>query len=158
LVETEVGSIGAVEEGAPPVILPDIRGVLTGLAEGTPNDVVTTLRDAAASASDVADAIETYDLSSSLSDKGFDRAEVLRFVSARDELITSLDLTREAVLLGVAAARLDVGDRGGVLDRATSLLAEADAAIARFQTHQIEALTAAGIQPQRPALPGLPGA
>jgi hypothetical protein len=158
LIEAEVGAIGTVQEGAPPVILPEIRGVLTGLAQDTPRDVVTTLRNAAASARDVADAIEAYDLSSSLSDKGFDPAEVLRFLSARDELIMSLDLTREAVLLGVAAARLDVGDRGPVLDRATSLLAEADAAIARFQTHHVEGLSAAGIQPQQPSLPGLPGA
>jgi hypothetical protein len=158
LIETELGRIGTVEEGAPPVILPEVRGVLTALAEETPEDVVTTLRDAAAGVRDVADAIETYDLSSSLSGKGFDKADVLRFLSARDEVVTSLDLTRQAVLLGVAAARLDVGARGAVLDRATSLLAEADEAIARFQTHHVDALGSAGIHPQQPALPGLPGA
>jgi hypothetical protein len=158
LIETELGTIGTVEEGAPPAILPEIRGVLAGLAKETPDDVVATLRDAAAELSDVSDAIEAYELSSSLSDKGFDKANVLRFLSARDELITSLDLTREAVLLGVVAARLDVGDRGPVLARATSALTLADAAIGRFQTHQADALSAAGIHPQQPALPGLPGA
>jgi len=157
LVQTEVGAIGTVEQGAPPVILPQVRGVLAGLAEDTPDDVVATLRDAAANARDVVDAIATYDLSRSLSDKGFDGAQVLRFLSARDELVTTINLTREAALLGVAAARLDVGDRSGVLDRANSLLAEADAAITRFQAHQVEALSAAGIQPAQPALPGLPG-
>lgn len=156
LVETEVGRIGTVEEGAPPVILPQIRAVVTGLSDDTPEDAVATLRTAATGAREVADAIESYDLSSSVSGKGFDRGEVLRFLSARDELVTSLDLTREAALLGVAAARLDVGDRGSVLDRAGSLLAEAEAAIARFQTHHVEALSAAGIQLQ-PAVPGLPG-
>ena len=158
LVDTEVGTIGTVEEGAPPVILPQIRAVIASLSDDTPEDAVTTLRDAATDARDAADAIESYDLSSSLANKGFDKSEVLRFLSARDELITSLDLTREAALLGVAAARLDTQDRGAVLDRANSLLAEADAAIARFQTHHVEALSASGIQPQQPAIPGLPGA
>ncbi len=83
---------------------------------------------------------------------------MLRFLSARDELLASLTLNREAALLGVAAARLDVADRAGVLGRAQSLLAEADAAMARFQTHHVEALSAAGINPQQPGLPGLPGA
>jgi hypothetical protein len=158
LVETELGTIGTLEEGSPPVILPQVRAVLTGLAGGTPTDAVTTLKDAASDAGGVSDAIETYALSSSLSGKGFDRGEVLRFLSARDELVTSLHLIREVALLGVAAARLDTKDRGPVLDRAGSLLAEADATIARFQTHHVEALTAAGIQPPQPTLPGLPGA
>jgi hypothetical protein len=57
----------------------------------------------------------------------------------------------------VAAARLDVADRPGVLGRAQSLLAEADAAMTRFQNHHVEALSAAGINPQQPGLPGLPG-
>jgi hypothetical protein len=158
LIEAEVGTIGTVAEGSPPVILPQIRAVLTGLADDTPKDVVATLRAAATDAGEVADTIESYDLSASLTGKGFDKGEVLRFLSARDELVTSLDLTREAALLGVAAARLDVGDRRGVLDRAGSLLAEADASLARFQTHHVEALSAAGINPQQPPLPGLPGA
>jgi hypothetical protein len=54
----------------------------------------------------------------------------------------------------VAAARLEVADRAGVLARAQSLLTDANAAMTRFQTHQLEALSAAGFNPQ----PGLPGA
>ncbi len=157
LIQTEVGTIGTVQEGSPPVILPQVRAVLTGLGNATPQDAATTLRDAGAGAREVANAIESYDLSSSLANKGFDKGEVLRFLSARDELITSLDLLREAALLGLAATRLETGDRVPVLARATSLLAEADAAVARFQIHHNEALSAAGIQPQQPTLPGLPG-
>jgi hypothetical protein len=158
LIETEVGTIGTVQEGSPPVVLPDVRTTLTGLADRSPADAVGTLQDAAAGAKEVSGAIESYDLSSSLTGKGFDTGQVLRFLSARDELLSSLTLIREAALLGVAAARLDVADRAGVLDRAQSLLTEADAAMARFQTHHIEALSAAGINPQQPGLPGLPGA
>jgi hypothetical protein len=158
LIETEVGTIGTVQEGSPPAILPEIPGVLSGLADGTPKEVVATLRDAATKAATVSDAVESYALASSLSGKGFDSGEVLRFLSARDELLTSIDLIREAVLLGAAAARLDIEDRVGILDRANSLLADADAALARFQTHHVEALSSAGINPQQPTLPGLPGA
>jgi hypothetical protein len=157
LIETEVGTIGTVQEGSPPVVLPEVRTTLTELGERTPADAVAALQDAATGATDVSGAIESYDLASSLTGKGFDKGQVLRFLSARDELLASLTLNREAALLGVAAARLDVADRAGVLGRAQSLLAEADAAMARFQTHQVEALSAAGINPQQPGLPGLPG-
>jgi hypothetical protein len=158
LIETEMGSIGTVQEGSPPVVLPDVRTTLTGLGDRSPADAVATLQGAAADAAEVSDAIESYDLSSSLTGKGFDKGQVLRFLSARDELLSSLSLIREAALLGVAAARLDVADRAGVLGRAQSLLAGSDAAMARFQTHHVEALSAAGINPQQPGLPGLPGA
>ena len=157
LIETEVGKIGTVQEGSPPVVLPEVRTTLTELGERTPADAAAALQDAATGARDVSGAIESYDLASSLTGKGFDKGQVLRFLSARDELLVSLTLNREAALLGVAAARLDVADRAGVLGRAQSLLAEADAAMARFQTHQVEALSAAGINPQQPGLPGLPG-
>jgi hypothetical protein len=157
LIETEVGTIGTVQEGSPPVVLPEVRTTLTELGERTPTDAVGALQDAAAGAKEVSGAIESYDLSSSLTGKGFDKGQVLRFLSARDELLMSLTLIREGALLGVAAARLDVADRAGVLDRAQSLLAQSDAAMARFQTHHVEALSGAGINPQQPALPGLPG-
>jgi hypothetical protein len=153
VVETEVGTIGTVQDGTPPVILPQVPGILTGLKDRTPKDVVATLQDAAASAREVSGTIAAYDLSRSITGKGFDPAEALQFLSARDQLVLALDLTREAALLGVAAARLDVADRGAVIARAESLLAEASAAMARFQTHHGEALSAAGIRVQ-PALPG----
>ncbi len=47
LVETEVGTIGQVQEGTPPVILPQLPAILTGLKDRTPKDVVATLQDAA---------------------------------------------------------------------------------------------------------------
>ena len=151
-IETQVGTIGTVAEGSPPVVLPQVSAVLAGLGERTPEDAVSTLQGAAADAKEVSEAIASYDLSGSLTGKGFDKGEALRFLSARDEIVTSLSLTREAALLGVAAARLDVADRAAVIARAQTLLALADAAMARFQTHQNEALSAAGFNPQ----PGLP--
>ena len=92
-----------------------------------------------------------------MGDKGFDKGEVLRYFSARDELITGMTLYREAALLGAVAAGLDQDVRGPVLGRAQSLVAQAEAALGRFETHHIEALSAAGIHPANPALPGLPG-
>jgi hypothetical protein len=157
LVETEVGTVGQVELGSPPVVFPDVRSTLGDLAEGTPKDAATTLREAAAQAKSVASAVQNYDLSGSLAGKGFDKGEVLRYLAARDELVTAMTLYREAALLGVVAAGLDPDVRGGVLGRAQSLVAQAEAALARFQTHHLEALSAAGIHPTNPALPGLPG-
>lgn len=152
-VETQVGTIGDVQEGAPLVILPQIPAIVTGLAARTPKDVVATLQGAADDAKEVSDTIESYDLSALIKDKGFDAGEALQFLSSRDDLVLAIHLTREAALLGAAAARLDVADRGPVLARAQSLLAEATAAMARFQIHQDQALSAAGIHVQ-PTLPG----
>lgn len=153
LVATEVGAIGQIQEGRPPVILPQVRSVITGLAEKTPRDAVSTLQTAADDASEAIDGIAGYQLSSSLSDKGFEKEEVLRFLSARDELANSIQLYREAALLGVLAADLEGKDRRGTIARAESLLNLADAAVLRFQTDQTEALAAAGIIRQ-PTIPG----
>ena len=72
-----------------------------------PRPATETLRGAAVEAKTVSDEIGGYDLSGTITDKGFDRGEALRFLAARDELVTSLTLMRQAALLGVAAARLD---------------------------------------------------
>lgn len=153
LVATEVGAIGQIQEGNPPVILPQVRAVITALAEKTPKDAVSTLQTAADDAQEAIDGIGGYQLSSSLSDKGFDTGEVLRFLSARDELVNSIQLHREAALLGVLAADLEGKDRRAAVARAESLTSLADAAVLRFQTNQTEALAAAGIIRQ-PTIPG----
>ena len=153
LVATEIGAIGQIQEGNPPLILPQVRAVIPGLAEKTPKDAVSTLQTAANDAQEAIDGIGGYQLSSSLSDKGFDKGEVLRFLSARDELVNSIQLYREAALLGVLAADLQGKDRRAAVARAGSLLSLADAAVLRFQTHQTEALAAAGIIRQ-PTIPG----
>ncbi len=153
LVASEVGAIGRVQEGQPPTILPQVRSTITALAGETPQDAVATLESAAADGREAIDGIEAYALSSSLRNKGFDQAQVLRFLSARDELIASIELSRQAALLAALAADLEGRERRSALARAEALLTDADAALLRFQTHQTEALMAAGIVRQ-PALPG----
>jgi hypothetical protein len=152
-VATEVGAIGQVQEGQPPVILPQVRAAITALAQKTPKGAVSTLQTAAKDASKAIDDIGKDQLSSSLSGKGFQQGEVLRFLSARDELVTSIQLYREAALLGVLAADLQGKERTAAIARADELLNLADAAVLRFQTHQTEALAAAGIIRQ-PTIPG----
>src|SRR5262245_14580715 len=157
LIGTELGKVGGQHElGSPPVVFQQVRSTLAGLENGTPKGAESSLREAGAQAKSMASAIQGYDLSKSIADKGFDKGSVLRFLSARDELTTAMNLYREAALLGVAAAKLDPQDRSQVLGRAQSLVAQAEAALSRFETHQIEALSAAGIHPTNPALPGLP--
>jgi hypothetical protein len=153
VVATELGKIGQVQEGQPPVILPQVRSVMTGLADETAKTAVNTLEAAAKDARDVMDAVEAYDMPGSLREKGFDEAQVLRFLSAKDELLTTIGLYRQAALLGVLAAGLEGKDRRAALTRAESLLSDADAAVVRFQNEQREALAAAGIV-QAPPIPG----
>ena len=153
LVSTEVGTIGQIQAGRPPVILPQVRSVFTVLAKKTPEGAASALQTAAKDAKAAIDAIEKYQLSSSLSDKGFRQGEVLRFISARDELVTSIQLYREAALVAVLATELKGKDRETAIARGQGLLTLADAAVLRFQTDQTEALAAAGIIRQ-PTIPG----
>jgi hypothetical protein len=153
LVATEAGAIGQVEEGRPPVILPQVRASITRLADKTPEDAVSTLQTAAQDAQEAIDGIDAYELSDSIRNKGFEQGQVLRFLSARDELVASIELYRQAALLGVLAADLEGRDRRAALARAEGLLSSADTALFRFQTHQGEALAAAGII-QQPTIPG----
>jgi hypothetical protein len=153
LVSTEVGKIGQVQEGRPPVILPEVRATIGELKEDTPKGAVAQLQADAAQAKRVIDAIAAFDLSGTIRGKGFDQTGVLRFLSARDELIDAIDLYRECALLAAAAADLEPRDRNGVLDRAEALLAKADNAVSRFYLHHTEAMAAAGIV-QQPTFPG----
>ena len=89
-----------------------------------------------------------------LGGKGFDKGEVLRYLSARDELITGMTLYQAALLGAVAAGSTRTCGAG--LGRAQSLVAQAEAALGRFETHHIEALSAAGIT-RRTRRSGLPG-
>ncbi len=153
LVTTQVGTIGQITEGQPPVLLPEAREAISGLAEKVPKGAAESLGTAAEDAKKAMDAIEAYALSSTLADKGFDQRQVLRFLSARDELLTAIELSRQAVLVGVLAIDLEGRDRREALARAEALLADGDAAVLRFQTHHTEALASAGIIRQ-PTLPG----
>ncbi len=153
LVTTEVGTIGQIAEGRLPVLLPEIRQLISGLAERTPKDAAATLATAAENAKKAMDAIEVYELSSSLADKGFDQGQVLRFLSARDELLTATEFSRQGALVGVLAVDLGGRERRAALARAEALFADGDAALLRFQAHHTEALAAAGIIRQ-PTIPG----
>ena len=159
LVQEQVGALGTVTIEAPPAILPQVGSTLAALTEAdrVPEDAVETLRTSAADAKEARDAIEAYALSGEIGGKGFRPEQVLRYLSARDELLTALSLYEEAARLGAAAARLDPADREPVVAQAQAVVAMAEAALARFQTHQIEALSAAGIRPEQPGIPGLPG-
>jgi hypothetical protein len=154
LVTTEVGKIGVVAEGRPPQLFPDLRATITGLASAEPPEGTRAQLEAAASdARDVGRTVEGYAMAASLRNKGFDQAGVLRFLSAQDELVGAIELYRQAALLGALAAGLDGRGRQGVVDRAISLLNEADEASADFSVHHNEAMNAAGIV-QQPTLPG----
>ncbi len=154
LVTTEVGKIGQVDEGRPPVIFPELRATITALAgKQPPPGARADLEAAATEARDVGKALEGYGMTDSLRNKGFDQAGVLRFLAAQDELVTAIDLYRQAALLGVTAIGLDGAARDQVADRAVGLLSAADDAVADFYLEHTEAMNAAGIV-QQPTLPG----
>ena len=151
-IQTEVSKIGTIQQAAPPVLLPTVRSTITALGKEPPKGAAATLQAAAADARKAAEAIGKYDLTGTLRDRGFAAADVLQFLSARDELVAAISLYREAALVGVVAAGLDGPARTEAVDRASSLLTLADDALTRFEQHQLEALSSAGIRP------GVPGA
>jgi hypothetical protein len=153
LVREQIGTIGTFEEGRPPVILPQVREGLRQLRKAEPpEDAVADLQTAAADAKEAADRVADFDLTETVRDKGFDAAAVLRFLAARDSLVTAIGLTRQAALLGIVAADLEGKERTEVLEQAEALLAEVDTAIARFYQEHTEAMSSSGIR-QAPSLP-----
>jgi hypothetical protein len=153
-VEAQIATVGTMQEGSAPVILPQVGSTVDALAEGTPKEAVKTLRDAAAAAESAADAVGSFDLSETIRDKGFEKTDVLQFLGARDELITALQLYREAALTAGVAIDLKGPQRRSALDRARSLVGLADGAVTRFQSHEGQALFAAGfVQVPQQGLP-----
>jgi hypothetical protein len=154
LVTTEVGKIGQVAEGRPPMILPELRTTITQLtAKEPPEGAKADLQAAAADARDVGTAVEGYAMTGSIRNKGFDRAGVLRFLAAQDALVEAIELYRQAALLGATATNLEGDALDQVADRALSLVNAADAAVSDFYVQHTEAMNAAGIV-QQPTLPG----
>jgi hypothetical protein len=153
LVKEQVGTIGTLQEGRPPVILPEVRDGLRELGRADPpKETASDLQTAAADAKEVAGTIAGFDLTGTIRDKGFDEAAVLRFIAARDELVSAIDLTRKAALLGVVAADLEGRERIEVLEQAEALLVDVDTAVGRFYQDHTAAMSAAGIV-QQPTLP-----
>jgi len=153
-VREQVGAIGTVQEGTPPVILPQVREGLQQLRKADPpEEIASDLQTAADDAEPVAEVIAEFDLTGTIRDRGFDAVGVLRFLSARDELVSAIELTRKAALLGVVAADLEGRERIEVLEQAKALLADADIAVGRFYQSNTEAMSAAGIV-QQPTFPG----
>jgi hypothetical protein len=154
-VEGQIQTVGTIQPGTPPVILPQVGATVDelGKAKETPKGSVRTLRDAADAATKAADTIEEFDLAGTIRNKGFDQAAVLQFLGAQDELGASLRLFREAALVAASAAELTGEPREALLQDATALLGLAAAAADRFQQHQGQALFAAGFV-QTPQLPG----
>ena len=152
-VETQVGTIGTVTEGPP------ARGPAAGLrrtaglaekhAEGRRRDApgCRCRRQGGVGGDRVLRALELRSPA-----RGSTRARCCG--SSRRGTSWSLRSRSRARRRSSGSPRrdLDVADRAAAIARAQTLLALADAAMVRFQTHQNEALTAAGIIRQ----PGLP--
>jgi hypothetical protein len=143
-VEGQIATVGTTQEGSAPVILPQVGSTVDALAKETPKGALGTLRDASSAAKAAADTVGGFDLSGTIRDKGFHQADVIQFLSARDELLTALQLYREAALVGALTVDLKGPERTSALDRARSLVGLADGAVARFYAHQGQALFAAG--------------
>jgi hypothetical protein len=153
LVKEQIGTIGSFTEGRPPVILPQVAEGLRQLGKANPPEgVADDLETAAADAKEAADAIAGFDLIGTLRDKGFDQVAILRFIAARDALVTTIELSRQAALLGAVAADLEGSERDDVLEQAEAALAQADIALQRFYQEHTEAMAAAGTR-QAPSLP-----
>jgi hypothetical protein len=153
LVKEQIGSIGTFEEGSPPVILPLVGEGLQQIGKSDPpKGLADDLKTAADDGKEAADQVAGFKLVETLRDKGFEQSDVLRFLAARDALLTTIELTRRAALLGVVAADLEGPERAAVLEEAEALLAQAETAVSRFYQEHTEAMSAAGIV-QAPSLP-----
>ena len=91
---------GRSRRATPPVILPQVRAATTGLAEKTPEGRRERAPDGRGGAREAIEASPTTSSRARSAARDSSQGEVLRFLSARDELVTSIQLYREAALLG----------------------------------------------------------
>jgi hypothetical protein len=130
VVESQVSAVGQLQGEIPPVVASDISAAIQALANGTdPKSKAADLQASADELGKAAKAIDTFDLSGTISGQGFDVAGSTALTASKAELVQALELYQQAAKLAVLAMAADGSTRTelassaqSVEDSATSLL------------------------------------
>jgi hypothetical protein len=148
-VEGELGKLGTLSPGAAPVVLAPLSAAIDGLKKGdVPKGAVDAIETSAAQAKTAWEALQTFDLPSTIRDKGFNVTQTNYLLNSQTKMVESLQLFEQAALVAKDAAVANgpgvesLGKRAGSLQElARQLLNDG------WNDYQ-QALFSAGVTPQ----------
>jgi hypothetical protein len=107
--EGVLGTIGDVNAGQPPTILPDLEATIDAMAEGKgPDDSQALLKQAAEQADAAVEQLKAVDLSSQIADsEAFTADQTIQLLNSRDEYVLALTLYGDVARLGLVALNGD---------------------------------------------------
>lgn len=151
-VESQVGTVGTLQQGVPPVVLPDMNAAIDALVKGTvPPTAGDTFQGASKDAAAVVKALTAFDLAGTIQDHGFDVGQALTFTDSRDRLINALILYQRAAEVGRLAAEASGPQRAALVKTADDLRSNASTEFQQAWSTYGEALAAGGINTSLPA-------
>jgi hypothetical protein len=160
-VEQQLGTVGQIQQQPlPPVIAPQVAAAAAALADGKPSQAAgSDLRSAGKALADAADALDAFDLSGTIKNKGFDVGQADRILTSRTQFVNALRTYRQVALLSAEA--IDAQDSAlsttlGTSAKALTTIAE-DSMNEAWRLYS-DALTGVGLQAAPIGNPGgIPG-
>jgi hypothetical protein len=153
-------------QGEQPDVAPAAVSAIDAMSKGKPSDDATTvIADAQESLQKASGALDGFDLSGTIRDKGFDRYEASAFTNSKSAFVAALRLYERAAQLGVEAAAASGQEQVQLATIARGMTKDAEAMFETAWNGYLSALTAAGaydlVAPptgqQVPDPAGLPG-
>jgi len=154
-----VGTLG--QGGQPPSVLPKLATAIDALKKGSlPKGAAHDIDSAAASATKAADTLTKFDVSGTISQKGFKPEEALTFTGSKDGLAATFRLYADTAAMARSAASSSGDGRVVLATSAAKILSEASTQLSAAWTSYQQALYAGGINLTGPLGPtgGVPGA
>lgn len=130
LVEQQVGTVGQLQQqGVPPTIAPQVAATGAALAAGKPPTTTSKdLKSSAAALQAAAKAMTTFNLSTTIRDKGFTQPQADTILTAQTHLTDALSTYQQAALLAALAVdSTDTSLQKELGTRAQALAATANA-------------------------------
>jgi len=159
-VETDLGTVGTVQAGAPPQLFPAMNATLDAMKKGTLQPTASdTLAAASKGAAAATKSLSAFDVAGTIRDQGFDQAQARAFTDSQERLITALTLYQRAADVGVLATEASQTQQETLTATADELRTDAATELQQAWLTYGEALSAGGINITVPAgaLPGLGG-
>lgn len=125
--ESQVATVGQIQDPLGPVLAPQIREAADALAKGKDSPLTTEeLEQLAGDLETAATTLEDYDLTGTIRDQGFNLAQTEALIASRAQLVAALRELEQAA--GILLVAVDTDDPAHVEELATTAVALADSA------------------------------
>lgn len=159
-VETQMSTVGTVQQGVPPVMFPAMNAAVDSMKQGTvPPKAAETFRTASKDAAATVKTLNDFDVAGTIADQGFNAAEAGAFTDSRERLVSALILYQRAADVGALAAEAKGAQLDALTKTADDLRSNANTEFQQAWNTYGEALAAGGINISLPpgALTGVGG-